>query len=278
MTLRPNLDACQRVVNSADDGCSRNHGHPEGPPFQALRRLTVSFVSRRDACSGFNSVVRDRIVAAFTTPAASIERTNSMSFSLPASNLLTARSAGDRHRPTVPPVFSLSRRTTRATPPGGKRSGLRSYPVRIVAERLVERRELSDRPIDQICQSGVVGGVAIDFHRAEQVIGSIGKGSEQRLAADDYDLATPRDAAARAKNVLKLLDVHRRTAGRFPSAPGAKGRRRRGCSGEGAVPAPRDREGSNGFPATPAVRWRAIQRLPATGRREATGRTSPEPG
>jgi hypothetical protein len=74
-----------------------------------------------------------------------------------------------------------------------------------------------------------------DF-RAEQRIGSVGGGRQERLAADDHDLATTSNAAAGAKDVLKLFAVHVRPAGRSPSAPGLTGSRRTGCSGGGAAP------------------------------------------
>jgi len=54
-------------------------------------------------------VIADLIV----NPLRSITLTNSTSLGRPASNLLTAKSTGERHQPTVPAVFSFCTRTSR---------------------------------------------------------------------------------------------------------------------------------------------------------------------
>ena len=57
---------------------------------QGLRRLAASLESRSEARSGFSSAARDRIVASSPTPALSIVRTKSMSFSLPARRMCSS--------------------------------------------------------------------------------------------------------------------------------------------------------------------------------------------
>src|SRR5574341_235874 len=149
-------------------------------------------------------------------------------------------------------------------PPRGKCRGFRSDTVRVVTERLVEGRELADGPVDQVCLGGIVERIAVDIHRAEQRIGSVGGGRQERLAADDHDLATTSNAAAGAKDVLKLFAVHVRPAGRSPSAPGPTGSRRTDCSGGGAAPLPPDRASGGGLPPTPAPGCGPIPPPPAT--------------
>ncbi len=155
-------------------------------------------------------------------------------------SVLTARSPGTRHTPTTPPVFSFSRRTARH-PTGGKRRGFGPDAVRVVAERLVERRELSDGAVYQVGSGRIVKRVTINPHRAQQLLGGVGMSSQQRLTADDDDLARSCNAAAGAKDVLKLLDVHARPADRSPNAPGGRGRCRTDCFGGGGIPPPQDR-------------------------------------
>jgi hypothetical protein len=74
--------------------------------------------------------------------------------------------------------------------------------------------------------------------------------------------------------VLKLSEVHAQIAGRSPSVPEARGRRRKGCSGEGAVPAPPDRARGDGSHPTQAPECGSTPQPPAPGSEAATARTS----
>jgi len=142
---------------------------------------------------------------------------------------------------------------------------------------LMERRELADGPIDQVGLGGIVERIAVDLHRAKQRLGRVGVGRQERLAADDHDLATPRNTAAGAKDVLKLCAVHGRPAGRSPSAPGATGSHRTGCSDGGAVPPPPDPAREGGWPPTPAPGCGPIPPPPATESPETTAGMWPGP-
>ena len=66
-----------------------------------------------------------------------------------------------------------------------KYRGFRTYPVRVVAELLVERRFLSNRTVYNVRLSRIVKGIEIRFHGNEQFLRGLGERRQDCLAADD---------------------------------------------------------------------------------------------
>src|SRR6266545_1646612 len=91
-----------------------------------------------------------------------------------------------------------------------KASRFLTHSVGVVAEGLVERRELADGAVNDIRALRMVQREKIRFHRDAHGRRGVGELSEDRLAADDDDLIVIGDIRGGADEVLELLAGHGR--------------------------------------------------------------------
>src|SRR5262249_12393265 len=91
-----------------------------------------------------------------------------------------------------------------AFPAGWEYRCIRSDALRVIAELLVKFRAFSDGAIHLVRQRGTALRIETALHRSQERGWSIGKLAEDRLAAEDHQLALARGPAGRADQVLKL--------------------------------------------------------------------------
>ena len=127
----------------------------------------------------------------------------------------------------APRVRALRTGTRRACAAGGQNGRLLADTLRVVSERLVERRQLADAPIDQVRAVGVVAWVDVGLGGDEELGRRVGIRPEDGLTTHDDDLVVLGDRRGGADDVLELGAGHAtllrmRQRSRGSSAP-AKG-------------------------------------------------------
>src|ERR1044071_1831529 len=121
--------------------------------------------------------------------------------------------------------------------------------VPVVAERLVERRLLADRAVNEIARVFIIRRIEVDFLRHQEIARRVRHRAEDRLTADDHPRRLSCDRAGRAQHVLQLIALHDKS----PTARAASGSRRMDRSGAGAA-TPRSRQAeSRESPTTAAA-------------------------
>lgn len=90
--------------------------------------------------------------------------------------------------------------------------------MRVVTERLVEGRQLSDGPIDEIRPFRGLQREEIHLHRCQDVRRRIRISAQNGLAPHDDHFVRGRYASTGPQHVLKLSAIPARNSGRWPNA------------------------------------------------------------
>lgn len=92
-------------------------------------------------------------------------------------------------------------------PSSGEARSFFRHAVRVITERLMERRAFADGAVNQIGIGGIAESEHVRLDGNQQVGGRVRKLPQHGLAADDYDFTRTGNANGRTNDVFKLRSL-----------------------------------------------------------------------